>query len=345
MDQVVRVGIISDSLLQQHLLQSVIEEKGYQIAVNTHPEKLNKAILLSETISMWIVDIIDESFSSEFLDSLFDHVAAPVFIGEGISPDRNSEIFPGWKRRLLGKLTEISPPTRVMLSGPEMDFSKFANVSKSKEVAPLPDYLKNIPSTDVNEIWVIAASLGGPEAVKEFFDTLPGDIPAAFLYAQHIDLGCVDSLVASIGRHTALDMQLITQGVQVENSKILVVPVDHEIDFHPNHSVEIMDASWSGPYGPSIDHLLKNTVERYGSKTNLIVFSGMGSDGTLGATLVQESGGKVWSQSTESAIQPSMPDSVSDLDCVSFRGNPSDLAKKVVIQLSENHFKTSIFTD
>jgi len=339
----VRIGIISDSLLQQHLLQSVIGDIGYQIAVNTHPEKVNKAIFHSETISMWVVDLIDENCNSEFLDSLFDHAVAPVFIGEGISPDRNSEEFPGWCRRLLGKLEEISPPAIGSFESPEVDLAKINTGPPAVETIDLPEHLGNIPKTAVNQLWVLAASLGGPEAVKEFLDRLPANIPASFLYAQHIDQSFVKNLVKSIGRHTELEMSVMKQDDHIQNSRVLVVPVENEVVFRTDLKVDITQSGWSGPYGPSIDHLLKNVVETWGKKVNLIVFSGMGSDGTLGALEVCDAGGKIWSQSSVNAIQPSMPDSVAEADCVSFRGTPTEMADRLVAELDTNVFEDMAF--
>jgi len=341
--QDVRIGIISDSLLQQHLLQSVITDTGYQVAVNSHPDKLNKAIFHSETISMWVVDIINEDYNSEFLDSLFEHAEAPVFIGEGVSPDRNSEEYSGWCRRLLGKLEEISPPEIRSFERPEVDLSIINTGPPVVETIALPEHLGNIPKASVNQLWVLASSLGGPEAVKEFLDRLPAGIPASFLYAQHIDESFIDNLVTSIGRHTELEMAMLKQDDHIQNSRVLVVPVENEVMFRTDLKVDVVNTGWSGPYGPSIDHLLKNVVETWGKKVNLIVFSGMGSDGTLGALKVCEAGGKIWSQSSESAIQPSMPDSVAEADCVSFRGSPTELADRLVAQLDNNILENMAF--
>jgi len=217
-----------------------------------------------------------------------------------------------------------------------VNFEEMFGVTAARQVIALPTNLQNRLSTVVDEVWIVAASLGGPEPVKAFFDCLPEGTPAAFLYAQHIDAGCFDSLVKSIGRHTALPMTEATQGDQLENGKILVIPVDHELTFNPQHRVHIKNNGWSGPYGPSIDHLVQNAVERYGKKTNLILFSGMGSDGTIGATLLKQVGGQVWSQTTDSAIQPSMPDSAHDAGCVTYRDTPEGLAKHLLQHLSSS---------
>ncbi len=343
MHQTVRVGVISDSLLQQHLLDAVLCEAGYEVGINLHPSKLNPVLLQSETISMWVVDIMDDDVSDSFLHQLLDHAVAPLFFGEGISPDRQSEDYSGWRRRLITKLSELSPPIKATVA-PQVDFTDLSALPKPTQVIPLPDSIDPSKQQAVDQIWIVAASLGGPKPVKAFFDSLPAGIPAAFLYAQHIDGAHVDALVKSLGRHTALGMKLATQGDRIENGRVLVVPVDHEIGFTHTQRVEVKENGWSGPYGPSIDHLVQNVVARFGAKTNLIVFSGMGSDGTLGAKIIQESGGQIWSQATESAIQSSMPDSAAEAGCVSYRDTPEGLAQQLLLQLSEqNAAQTAAF--
>ncbi|WP_428242646.1 chemotaxis protein CheB [Gynuella sp.] len=330
-----RVGIIADQPLQQHLLQNVIVEEGYEVGVNTHPEKVNAALLRSDTISVWVVNLVDSDAWDDVLEQILDHSCAPVFFGDGKAPERNSTEFPSWRRRIITKLKEFADPIAEVKSAPVLDLDALisANRVDPSDVIKLPARFRYANPSQVDHVCVVAASLGGPSPVKEFFDRIPADLPAAFLYAQHIDEGCIDALVASVGRHTELKMELVSEGCQLENGKILVVPVSREIQFQANHVVEILENGWSGPYGPSIDHLFKNVAARYKNMTSAIVFSGMGSDGTLGATSIVDAGGTVWAQDCQSAIEPSMPDSVSEAGYVSFRGSPEQLARKFVEQL------------
>ncbi len=52
------------------------------------------------------------------------------------------------------------------------------------------------------QVWLLAASLGGPAAVKEFLDALPGGLPIGFIYAQHIDAAFETALPQAVGRHS-----------------------------------------------------------------------------------------------------------------------------------------------
>jgi chemosensory pili system protein ChpB (putative protein-glutamate methylesterase) len=330
-----RVGIISSSSLVQHQMQTVIADAGYEIAVNTSPDRLNKKFLSNETIRLWVVELEADDQWTDFVQEILELTEAPILFGDGAIPGKNDEEYPRWSRRIHEKLQSFAPAVEEAVSAPEINLESL--ISKPQQpIFELPESLRKAPSPDLGPVWVLCASLGGPEPVKEFLDLLPKDIPASFLYAQHIDAGCMGALVQSVGRHTALSVVDGEHGIQMANGLVCVVPVDNEILFTDNHGILWQNNSWSGPYGPSHDQLLENVAEHFGKRCNTIIFSGMGSDGSLGSSLVKESGGTVWSQTTESCVQSSMPDSAFDAGTVDWRGTPAEMAEKLILWLDEN---------
>ncbi|GGX44319.1 chemotaxis protein CheB [Saccharospirillum salsuginis] len=334
-DQHNRVGLIADTPLVQHMLHQVVADAGYEVAVNTSPERLNATLLDSETIRVWVVELENHDTWDTFLNDLLERVEAPILFGDGDIPGKNDERYPRWHKRMQDKLRALAPVVEPKVDAPEIDLERLLKTTP-RPVYTLPDRLKSAPKTELGPIWVLCASLGGPEAVKTFLDLLPRDLPACFLYAQHIDAGCLDALIQSIGRHTELKLVPGGHGSQLENGRVHVVPVNHEIRFTENHGIVWQNNPWSGPYGPSHDHLLKNVVTRFGSDTNAIVFSGMGSDGAIGATEVESAGGTVWAQDHVSCVQSSMPDSADRTGAVAWRGSPEAMAEKLIAWLDSH---------
>lgn len=331
MEQLVRVAVIADSSLIQHRLQALLVEAQYDVALCTSSERINSALLNNDTITIWVVHLDDEQ--SEFIDELLDLPDVAILFSDGDIPSKSEELlYNKWHDRLIDKLHAISPPSVACESGPKIDLENL--VSEPKKVLKLPATIKFTQKTDVSQVWVLCASLGGPEAVKAFLDCLPKDVPAAFVYGQHIHAECLDALLVSIGRHCQLPFKYAKHGEQLENGSVLVVPVDHEIQIHENNAVQWLEHGWPGPYGPSHDQLLKNISDRYGDKSHCIIFSGMGSDGSIGATIMSERGGMVWAQSQEGCIQSSMPDSAYETGCVSIRMQPEELAQQFINKLS-----------
>lgn len=330
-----RVGIIASSPLVQHQMQMVVADAGYEIAVNTSPERLNKSFLSNETIRLWVVELEESEQWTDFVQQILELTEMPILFGDGNIPGKNDDGYRRWHRRIHEKLASFAPVVEEAVTAPDINLDALVS-EPVQQTYELPESLKTAPSPDLGPIWVLCASLGGPQAVKEFIDLLPPDIPASFLYAQHIDAGCLDALVQSVGRHTKLDVVTGDHGVQLANGRVFVVPVENEIKFTENHGILWQNNGWSGPYGPSHDHLLKNVSQHYGKSCNAIIFSGMGSDGSLGSSLVKEQGGSVWSQSTDSCVQSSMPDSAAAAGTVDWRGTPAQMAEKLLRWLAES---------
>jgi chemosensory pili system protein ChpB (putative protein-glutamate methylesterase) len=313
----------------------VVVGAGYDIAVNTDPDRLQPALMHNETIGVWVVELEDHDQWDDFVQSLLESTEAPILFGDGVIPARNHEDYPRWQRRMQEKQYALAPVAQPAVKAPKIDLDRLL-ATRPPQVYTLPQQLKDSPKTDLGSIWVLCASLGGPEAVKQFLDVLPAEVPASFLYAQHIDAGCVDALQQSIGRHTQLKLVHGEHGRQLENGHVYLVPVTHEIRFTDNHGIVWQNNAWSGPYGPSLDHLLSNVAAQFGARAHAIVFSGMGSDGAIGAADIRAAGGTVWVQSAGSCVQSSMPDSVRQVGTADGQGSPVELAEKLLIWLAEH---------
>ncbi len=81
---------------------------------------------------------------------------------------------------------------------------------------------------------------------------------------------------------------------------------------------------------------MANVGRRFGKKSIAIIFSGMGSDGSISGPQMVEAGGSVWAQDEKTCACPSQPDAMRATGCVSFSGNPFDLAHKLVSYISRN---------
>lgn len=182
-------------------------------------------------------------------------------------------------------------------------------------------------------IWVLGASIGGPQAVKDFIAQLPADIPAAFVVAQHIGTGFVDLLAGQLDRVTALEVRPAQSGMVLQAGQIVVAPVEERLVFSDG-VITLQPIQRKSVYSPSIDDVMSEVAKAFGSRANAVVFSGMGSDGVEGARAIVDAGGVVWSQEASTCVISSMADSVRDAGVVSESGAPSELARRLLTLLS-----------
>ena len=97
----------------------------------------------------------------------------------------------------------------------------------------LPKALADTPlkSGPADQVWLLAASLGGPGAVKAFLDALPGGLPIGFVYAQHIDSGFENMLPQAVGRHSQWHVNAARDAEAVRCGEVIVAPVGNELGF------------------------------------------------------------------------------------------------------------------
>lgn len=323
-----RIGIIADSTLQGHLLSQAVRAQGFEVVVNTDPENLDRSWFGPERLDLWVVDLTSEDRWQNFLDVLLEEAGAPILFCDGQAPARTAEEYPRWERRLLGKMLDYVEKPHI-----EESLEGLEKPPAPPEVIPTPEeFRRHPPRTDAppERVWVLGASLGGPAAVKRFLDSLPPELPVAFVLAQHIDAGFLETLTRVLVRDNSLACRIGHDGELLEYGTVLIAPVEYEINFTKDGRVHSTRREWEGPYAPSIDQVINNVSNCFETRAGAILFSGMGNDGSIAGPLMKSKGGQVWAQSAESCAVSSQPDAARETGCVAWSGTPEELARQLV---------------
>lgn len=200
---------------------------------------------------------------------------------------------------------------------------QFDAVEEPEEEIDLPDL----------NLWVLGASLGGPAAVKRFLQALPRDLDTAFVLAQHIDDNFLPVLCEILDTQTPFRSIIIDQPMPMKAGCVYIAPIKHKISFTSNGMVDVVHESWTPPYSPCIDDVIYSAGEVYRNQCGVIIFSGMGSDGSLGLERVRSFAVRAWAQSPDSCANSSMPESAIDKQLIEFIGHPEQLARQLKEQL------------
>jgi len=183
-------------------------------------------------------------------------------------------------------------------------------------------------------VWVLGASIGGPQAVKSFLARLPENLPVCFILAQHIGVGFVNLLAEQLSRVTPLRVSAPEDDMVLEKGHVVVAPVEKRMNFSERGVISMEKITQRSIYSPSIDDVMTVVAKHYGADANAIIFSGMGNDGTAGCHLIAQKGGMIWAQEAESCVISSMADSARNTGVVSMSGSPEELADNLVEYLN-----------
>lgn len=182
----------------------------------------------------------------------------------------------------------------------------------------------------VRKVWVLGASIGGPESVREFLAEFPRGYPALFLLAQHLGQEFVDMMTRQLAKATPLTVRTPAHGDRVGHGEVVIVPITHRLLVDAEGVVVLERNEEELPYSPSIDRVLHDVADRFGANAGAIVFSGMSNDAIEGGTYLAGKGGKVYAQSPETCVVSAMVDGLSEAGVVGFVGSPKELAQKLL---------------
>ena len=184
----------------------------------------------------------------------------------------------------------------------------------------------------VSRVVVLGASIGGPEAVRDFLGALPAGFPALFILAQHMGEEFLELMSAQLRKSIALTVRNPSHGERAAHGDVLIVPTTHRLQVDAEGVITLAHLPEKQPYSPSIDQVLRDAADAFGDKTCAIIFSGMAHDAIEGSKHVKAKGGRVWAQDPDTCVISSMVDGAREAGVVEFLGSPKQLADKMIAE-------------
>lgn len=190
-------------------------------------------------------------------------------------------------------------------------------------------------ATRIERVVVLGASIGGPDAVREFLSHLPQQLPASLVLVQHLGSEFVDLMVSQLSKSSALPVRIPGRAERVVHGEVLVVPSGSQIRISADGQAEVREQDGAAGTSPSINLTMSMAAEVFGARATAIIFSGMASDAAAGALEIASRGGEVWVQDPDSCVVSNMVDEVVAAGVARFTGTPEALAHKLVAFLQE----------
>lgn len=347
-----KVAVFASSQDQRQLLQTMLEQNGLDVVVSEAVGDQFLTALQQNPADVLLIDLRDdEDDDLDFLDTLTDDT--PILFNdsgpEGVSLAGTGD---NWAKKLAAKLTEMANGAKAAEKSPTDDIP-FPMVKPNPQVsAPAANNTASVTPDKANQsaatpqttkteqpakpsptagaelnVWVLGASLGGPQAVRQFLAAIQEDLPVVFILAQHIGANHVSLLAEQLNRVTAFEVLPGKTGHQLKHGEVILTPADKQLSITDDGFLALTQAPPATIYSPSIDNVMVEVARCYSEKAGTIVFSGMGDDGARGCEAIAEKGGIVWAQDIASCVVSSMPDQARKTGKVSYSANPEQLAK------------------
>lgn len=173
---------------------------------------------------------------------------------------------------------------------------------RKPKTAPHPPVDRSTDSDTTAEIVAMAASTGGPAALRAILNDLPEDFAAPILVVQHIAPGFIGGFAEWLSRECRLRVKVAEDGEPLEERTVYVAPDDHHLGVNGRRRVALLDAPAIGGFRPSATHLFESVALAARDAAAGVVLTGMGSDGVEGLRTLYSAGGRVLAQDRESSV-------------------------------------------
>jgi len=325
----IRIAVISNSASQRKQLKEALENVGLNVVINEpitfgFIDKLNTI-----DVDVILLDLDEQDSHDKILDLLLDTHSTPIIFNDvSVLTLNEPQVLARWYGKLLKKISGSVGKHAVE----EQTFAAHYNQSSQGKILNQSNNKTITAKRDdglAKNVWVLGASLGGPDAVKEFFKALPADLPVAFILTQHLGANFISLLAEQLDNITDYEVLTPSVGHVIRHKQVIVTPVNERLVINPIGAIELAPIKHEQQYSPSINMVLEDMLTRYGKGVGTIIFSGMGDDGLTGCELLHSKGAMVWTQSADSCVISSMPENIEKKGYASFTGNPKKLAEKL----------------
>ena len=262
-----RFFIVAEENQQRLAFSDTIRSWGFEIVACLAASQLFEKHF-QQKVDVWLIDTPDDYAVIQNVEKQQNvNLTKVVLLGFVTAPYINeSLLYAKWQRQLKRKIANMLERS---------DLLEPYDAAKS-EIKPW------------KYVVLLAASMGGPLAIKEFLDNLPEDLPVALLLAQHFNQNTLNTLPRILNRHNEWRCDIVTNTQKLLSGRCLILPIDHSVVCDSNGRVILQRKPWQGSYKSPISQVMRNCSEAFGNNLITIVFSGMGNDGSDAAATVKK---------------------------------------------------------
>jgi two-component system chemotaxis response regulator CheB len=338
--------IVDDSLTVRTVFSRMIDREN-DLAVVADADTAEKALLAlrSTDVDVILLDLEMPGMGGiEALPKLLDRAAkAQVLVVSSLTQDGAEHTLtalsigaadtmlkprPGgfndeYREALLGKIRALGGQAQ----------EAEGDATEAKTAVPLRRRVK------VPHVVAIGASTGGIHALNLFLHRLPREFDLPVLITQHLPESFMPVFARQVEAAARRPAVLADEGTTIEAGRIVIAPgYGHMVvrRAHPGvisgtGAVTGLDRSRAASgCMPSVDPMFQSLADCFDGHVAAVLLSGMGRDGTEGASAVARAGGTVFAQDEESCAVWGMPRGVTESGIASAVLPPEQLADAVV---------------
>jgi two-component system chemotaxis response regulator CheB len=328
----IRVLIVDDSAFMRKVLETIlVTDENVQVV--GHAKDGREAVRLSESLKP---DVITMDINMPVMDGLqataeimttnprpivvvssesrqgaastlralelgaIEFVAKP---SSGIDLDMHSV-----REDLLRKV-RLAAKVRVVRSASRLA-SEIKNAD-ARTIAPPPTLASRPAASSTDQrfpVVVLAASTGGPATVMRLAPGFTRDFPAAVILVQHMPAAFTTQYATQLSEFTGVRVKEAENNETLTSGTFYICPGGQHLRITSAGRIQLDGSSGRiNGYLPNIDITMESVASFAGPLSIGVILTGMGNDGTAGASAIKSAGGMVLAQDEATSVIFGMP--------------------------------------
>jgi two-component system, chemotaxis family, protein-glutamate methylesterase/glutaminase len=346
----ISVLIVDDSASVRQSLSSIISDEKDMEVIGTAQDPYYAVEIIKETVpDVIILDVeMPKMDGLTFLKQIMLQHPIPVVICSSLAYEGSDTIFKAISYGAIDVITKPRLGTKLFFEESKVTITDSVraaakvNIKKRKEStiksqpklnadAVIRDKKMPMLTETTDKIIVVGASTGGTEALTEFLQDLPLDIPGVVI-VQHMPEVFTRSFAERLNKICRINVKEAKNNDSILRGLALIAPGNYHTLIKrsgAHYMVEVKEGPLVMRHRPSVDVLFRSAANYAGKNAIGVIMTGMGDDGARGMKEMHETGAYTIAQDEDSCVVFGMPKEAIKLMGVSVVLPLKDIAKEV----------------
>ncbi|MBI4512157.1 MAG: response regulator [Deltaproteobacteria bacterium] len=300
-----RVLVIEDEASVARAIQRTLERSGYEVTPATDKEGLTLAMrgAFDAIITDWLMPTINGVDLIRRLRAVLEPPPFMLVVSALSGTEARRQALECGAGAFLVKPYSPSELVQVLdnalTHGKTRDNAGPTSPKRASRVAP--------PFWGV----FIAGSTGAPPTILNVMRAFPAAPRASFFIALHAPAWALGSLRKRLLGMTEMPVEIAAKGLRAKEGHVYIAPAGRHLTIEASTlRLVLREADEPDHFCPSADLLFTTGADVFLKRSIGVVLTGIGRDGAEGALRINAVGGTVIAQAPDSAVAPSMPETV-----------------------------------
>lgn len=327
----IKVLIVDDSAVVRQTIEKILTtDKEIEVMATAADPFFAAEKIKKQLPDVIILDVeMPRMDGITFLQKIMSQKPIPVIICSTLTGPGTETAMRAMELGAVDIITKPKIGTRIFLEESKIEFcdavkaASRANLKNIRRAHATPIKVKPKFSADAvltmpknqamlkttEKIIALGASTGGTEAIREFLEVLPVDIPGIVI-VQHMPENFTRSFAERMDSLCAVTVKEAQNNDSVLRGHVLIAPGNKHMLLKRSgarYFVEVKEGPLVNRHRPSVDVLFRSAARYAGKNAIGIIMTGMGDDGAKGMLEMREAGAYTVAQDEASCVVFGMP--------------------------------------